>query len=142
MNNILNYLSNQAYKAFTISTLSIFIIATIKVFSKKDNNFKYTTNDLSIGVNLIVNAIVFLLNSILDILLQYKHNTTIAIDMVWIIVHKFFLIFVCLLLIVVVVMIVRKYGWKPEKDMELRPLPGVIFPIVVGVLAIIISLKN
>jgi hypothetical protein len=141
MSIILNYLSNPIFKNLTVSILSIFITMTIKVLCRKDSNFKYTWNDLSIGFNLIVSAIVFSLNSILDILLKNKDYTVIESAVLWIIMCKIFTIFFHLFLTTALMVIIRKFGWQEENNTEPRLLTGVIFPVAVGLFTLLVSLN-
>lgn len=135
--------STPNFKNFIIPLFTIIITSTIKIASRKDTELKTTRNDWNFGFNLIIGAIVLVLNQIFsqvqnlcqdgapeiqkeDIIKMF--NAIILMGFFWFIAY-------------ILSIFIRKFGWR-EDSKELKWGLGIVLPILIGFLFLYVAVNS
>lgn len=133
-------LSNVYFKNLGIPLLSVVLTMSLKVVSRKDNALKFNKNDIAVGINLIMASIIMLINYSVRVAEKVKDlngdevikNSNVLLSMI-------VLVLLYALSAFSLTVYIRRYGWKKDKDNELKLFQGVIVPLFVGGIMLVIA---
>lgn len=133
-------LSNVYFKNLGIPLLSVILTTSFKVVSRKDNALKVNKNDIAVGINLIIASIIMLINYSVRVAEKVKglngdevvKNSNVLLSMI-------VLVLLYTLIAFALTTYIRIYGWKEEKESELKSFQGVFVPLFVGGIMLIIA---
>lgn len=133
-------LSNVYFKNLGIPLLSVILTTSFKVVSRKDNALKVNKNDIAVGINLIIASIIMLINYSVRVAEKVKglngdevvKNSNVLLSMI-------VLVLLYTLIAFALTTYIRIYGWKEEKESELKSFQGVFVPLFVGGIMLVIA---
>ncbi len=133
-------LSNVYFKNLAIPLLSVILTTSFKVVSRKDDALKVNKNDIAVGINLIIASIIMLINYSVRVAENVKdlkgvdivRNSNVLLSML-------VLVLLYTLIAFALTVYIRIYGWKEDKESELKSLQGVFIPLVVGGIMLVIA---
>lgn len=133
---IILFLGSSLARYIFVPLVTIVIGTIIKWFSRNDR-FDYSSKSLWFwGPDLITSALILLF---VDCSSQFSLMATNEIDPL-VLLKAFIAFILCLLYIAIILFLIRKKGWKETKPgvpPELKIACGLVFPNMIGVLALI-----
>ncbi len=129
---MVDFLTNNYFIYFIVPLLTTGLSIFVKIVSRNDKYISFKKEDLAIGLETSVTALIILITDTVNDLLRLKQNTENGDGFV---IPENILIIPWLLLLIVVVLwgistIIRKLGWKNENDMN--RFWGIILPDILG----------
>ena len=130
MNDILK---TTYFLNFVVPLITVFLTVFVKIVSRNDQYYTFKKEDLAIGMDISVTALIIFITSAVNYAAQANTKTNELInsklvDLPWLI-----LAFVCIIWFVST--IIRKFGWH-NKD-ELNILWGIIIPDFIGIMLLL-----
>jgi hypothetical protein len=129
---MVDLLTNNYFIYFIVPLLTTGLSIFVKIVSRNDKFISFKKEDLAIGLETAVTALIILITGTVNDLLKLKQNTKSGKSVV---LPENILIIPWLLLIIVILLwgistIIRKLGWKNENDMN--KFWGIILPDILG----------
>ena len=137
--DIRDFVLNPYFKNFFVTICTTCITIFVKVTTRNDSHQPFRKEDLAVGFELIITAIVLILMETTDVCIKYFKQKEMSENIVFmdkIISMPFILLFMGLFLWILSTF-VRKYGWESEE--KLHKIKGVILPDVCGLIMLILS---
>ncbi len=139
MNEIL---ANSYFKDFIIPLLAVFITIGVKVVSRRDTFMQMSRDDFAIGFDLVVSSLILLATYSSKIAIELHENKAVNPELCkskleylpWI-------LFFAVLGLWGLSTFVRKYGWINNSSQTLRMWPGVIIPLILGLVALLLTVN-
>lgn len=133
-------LSNVYFKNLGIPLLSVLLTTSFKVVSRKDNALKVNKNDIAVGINLIIASIIMLINYSVRVAEKVKDlNGDEVVKNSNVLLSMLVLVLLYTLIAFGLTVYIRIYGWKEEKESELKSFQGVFVPLFVGGIMLVIA---
>lgn len=133
-------LSDVYFKNLGIPLLSVILTTSFKVVSRKDNALKVNKNDMAVGINLIIASIIMLVNYSVRVAEKVKGlNSDEVIKNSNVLLSMLVLVLLYTLIAFGLTVYIRIYGWKEDKESELKSFQGVVVPLFVGGIMLIIA---
>jgi formate hydrogenlyase subunit 3/multisubunit Na+/H+ antiporter MnhD subunit len=133
-------LSDVYFKNLGIPLLSVILTTSFKVVSRKDNALKVNKNDIAIGINLIIASIIMLINYSVRVAEKIKGlNGDEVIKNSNVLLSMLVLVLLYTLIAFGLTVYIRIYGWKEDKESELKSFQGVFIPLFVGGIMLVIA---
>ncbi|WP_288983699.1 hypothetical protein [uncultured Flavobacterium sp.] len=134
-------LSNVYFKNLGIPLLSVILTTSFKVVSRKDNALKVNKNDIAVGINLIIASIIMLINYSVRVAEKVKglNSDEVVKNFNVVLLNMIILVLLYTLIAFALTTYIRIYGWKEEKESELKSFQGVFVPLFVGGIMLIIA---
>jgi hypothetical protein len=133
-------LSDVYFKNLGIPLLSVILTTSFKVVSRKDNALKVNKNDIAIGINLIIASIIMLINYSVRVAEKVKGlNGDEVIKNSNVLLSMLVLVLLYTLIAFGLTVYIRIYGWKEDKESELKSFQGVFIPLFVGGIMLVIA---
>lgn len=133
-------LSNVYFKNLGIPLLSVILTTSFKVVSRKDNALKVNKNDIAVGINLIIASIIMLINYSVRVAEKVKDlNGEEVVKNSNVLLSMLVLVLLYTLIAFGLTVYIRIYGWKIDKESELKSFQGVFVPLFVGGIMLVIA---
>jgi hypothetical protein len=133
-------LSDVYFKNLGIPLLSVILTTSFKVVSRKDNALKVNKNDIAVGINLIIASIIMLINYSVRVAEKVKGlNGDEVIKNSNVLLSMLVLVLLYTLIAFGLTVYIRIYGWKEDKESELKSFQGVFVPLFVGGIMLVIA---
>lgn len=133
-------LSDVYFKNLGIPLLSVILTTSFKVVSRKDNELKVNKNDIAVGINLIIASIIMLINYSVRVAEKVKGlNSEEVIKNSNVLLSMLVLVLLYTLIAFGLTVYIRIYGWKKDKENELKSIEGVVIPLFVGGIMLVIA---
>jgi formate hydrogenlyase subunit 3/multisubunit Na+/H+ antiporter MnhD subunit len=133
-------LSDVYFKNLGIPLLSVILTTSFKVVSRKDNALKVNKNDIAVGINLIIASIIMLINYSVRVAEKVKGlNGDEVIKSSNVLLSMLVLVLLYTLIAFGLTVYIRIYGWKEDKESELKSFQGVFVPLFVGGIMLVIA---
>lgn len=133
-------LSNVYFKNLGIPLLSVILTTSFKVVSRKDNALKVNKNDIAVGINLIIASIIMLINYSVRVAEKVKElNGDEVVKNSNVLLSMLVLVLLYTLIAFGLTVYIRIYGWKEDKESELKSFQGVFVPLFVGGIMLVIA---
>lgn len=129
---MVDFLTNNYFIYFIVPLLTTGLSIFVKIVSRNDKFISFKKEDLAIGLETAVTALIILITDTVNDLLKIKQNTESGQNMV---LPENILILPWLLLLIIVLLwgistMIRKLGWENENDMH--KFWGIILPDILG----------
>lgn len=129
---MVDFLTNNYFIYFIVPLLTTGLSIFVKIVSRNDKFISFKKEDLAIGLETAVTALIILITDTVNDLLKIKQNTENGQNMV---LPENILILPWLLLLIIVLLwgistMIRKLGWENENDMH--KFWGIILPDILG----------
>lgn len=135
-----NILSDVYFKNLGIPLISVLLTTSFKVVSRKDSALKVNKNDIAVGINLIIASIIMLINYSVRVAEKVTDLTGYeVIKTSNVLLSMLVLVMLYTLIAFGLTVYIRMYGWKEDKDSELKSFQGVFIPLFVGGVMLIIA---
>ncbi len=130
---MIEFLTNNYFIYFIVPLLTTGLGIFVKIVSRNDKYISFIKEDLAIGLETAVTALILLITSTVNDLFRLKQNTENGGE---IILPESILLIPWLLLLIVILLwgvstIIRKLGWKNEN--ELNTFWGIVLPDIFGI---------
>lgn len=133
-------LSDVYFKNLGIPLLSVILTTSFKVVSRKDNALKVNKNDIAVGINLIIASIIMLINYSVRVAEKVKGlNGDEVIKNSNVLLSMLVLVLLYTLIAFGLTVYIRIYGWREDKESELKSFQGVFVPLFVGGIMLVIA---
>jgi formate hydrogenlyase subunit 3/multisubunit Na+/H+ antiporter MnhD subunit len=133
-------LSDVYFKNLGIPLLSVILTTSFKVVSRKDNALKVNKNDIAVGINLIIASIIMLINYSVRVAEKVKGlNGDEVIKNSNVLLSMLVLVLLYTLIAFGLTVYIRIYGWREDKESELKSVQGVFVPLFVGGIMLVIA---
>ncbi len=133
-------LSDVYFKNLGIPLLSVILTTSFKVVSRKDNALKVNKNEIAVGINLIIASIIMLINYSVRVAEKVKGlNGEEVIKNSNVLLSMLVLVLLYTLIAFGLTVYIRIYGWREDKESELKSFQGVFVPLFVGGIMLVIA---
>lgn len=129
---MIDFLTNNYFIYFIVPLLTTGLSIFVKIVSRNDKYISFKKEDLAIGLETAVTALIILITDTVNDLLKLKQTTENGENLV---IPENILVIPWLLLLIIVLLwgistIIRKLGWEDENDMN--KFWGIFLPDILG----------
>jgi len=143
MSDVSSLLTDQFFRSIGIPLIAIFLTTLLKLTGRKDTALSITKTDLDIGNNLMVAAIVVILNYSIKVASDAKaaKGTENYAEELEKVINLLFLMFFLFIVSIILSVIIRRWGWDPEDDKRPHMIWGVYLPLIIGFFSLMVAVN-
>ena len=132
------WLASKQFKEIVIPLISTIVTILIKVVSRKDHSLSFKLEDFNVGFDLLVASGILLTTYGSKMAYDLQTNNVINTSFCYNKLQQIpYIICIFLIILFSLSTFVRAWGWRVNRNNELRIFTGIVIPDVIGVISLL-----